>query len=111
MNQGPGHNRMRLEVYCDYLARVQYFQLGINLDTETPSARQIHRGVTEILEDPLYRLNVRKLGKEFRKYDPLPLCERCIQESVIADGVLDRDLIIYRGERREQARYNDVLMR
>lgn len=50
-------------------ARIGYFNLGVNLKTEKPSAEKIKRAVHEILSNPVYKKNVEKLRDEFRNYD------------------------------------------
>jgi UDP:flavonoid glycosyltransferase YjiC (YdhE family) len=51
-------------------ARVGYFQLGINLGKEKPSATRLKRSVEEILKNKIYALNVKRLSLEFRRYQP-----------------------------------------
>jgi hypothetical protein len=51
-------------------ARVGYFNLGINLRTETPTPLQIRNSVTKLLTDLTYRRNVKRLHKEFSYYKP-----------------------------------------
>jgi UDP:flavonoid glycosyltransferase YjiC (YdhE family) len=62
-------------------ARVEYFKLGINLRTETPSPDQIRKSVETILENSEYKNNVTKLSKEFRQYNALLLCQKYIDEA------------------------------
>ena len=50
-------------------ARIGYFKLGINLNTEKPSAEQIKNAVDTVLPDPQYKKNVGRLRDEFRSYD------------------------------------------
>ena len=50
-------------------ARVGYFKLGINLQTETPDTQQIKAAVEKVASDPAYRYNVMKLAAEFSKYN------------------------------------------
>ena len=59
-------------------ARIGYYQLGINLKTETPTPQQIRESVEEVLSDPQYLQNVKKLSSEFSQYQPGPLCEKYI---------------------------------
>jgi hypothetical protein len=63
-------------------ARVGHFRLGVNLKTERPEATQILAGVQEVLENPLYKKNVLRLGNEFRQYVPMELCTHYIREAV-----------------------------
>jgi len=50
-------------------ARTGYFQLGINLKTETPQVNQVRRAVNEVFANPVYKENVRQLSAEFLQYD------------------------------------------
>lgn len=59
-------------------ARIGYFNLGINLNTEYPSVSQIKAGVDKVLYNPVYRDNVKKLGEELSLYNPEILTERYI---------------------------------
>jgi UDP:flavonoid glycosyltransferase YjiC (YdhE family) len=61
-------------------ARIGYFNLGINLRTETPTASQIKTNVQTILENKAYKNNVVKLANEFEHYNPVLLCEKYVNE-------------------------------
>lgn len=61
-------------------ARIGYFKLGINLNTETPKPAQIRKSVEKIMADREYKHNVQKLSSEFRQYSPNDLCEKYIKE-------------------------------
>ncbi|MVM33843.1 glycosyltransferase [Spirosoma sp. HMF4905] len=61
-------------------ARIGYFKVGINLKTETPTAAKIKKSVEKVLSDPYYRINVQRLGAEFKQYATNSLCERYISE-------------------------------
>lgn len=61
-------------------ARVGYFKLGVNLKTEKPTTQQIRKGVEEVLTNPSYKKNVRRLAEEFHQYDPAKLCEKYVEE-------------------------------
>lgn len=61
-------------------ARVGYFELGINLKTETPSASQIKASVEKVLHDAIFHKNIKKLSKEFSGYNPNELVEKYIDE-------------------------------
>jgi UDP:flavonoid glycosyltransferase YjiC (YdhE family) len=62
-------------------ARVGYFQLGVNLKTETPSPELIRKSVSKVFSERQYRLNAARLGIEFRKYNPKKLCEKYVYEA------------------------------
>lgn len=61
-------------------ARAGYFGLGINLETETPTAQQVSQAVDKVLSDNSYRDNVARLAREFAGYDTYQLCEHYILE-------------------------------
>jgi UDP:flavonoid glycosyltransferase YjiC (YdhE family) len=61
-------------------ARVGYFDLGINLKTERPLSAQLKTAVEKVLRDNKYYDNVKKLSKEFSKYNPNQLLENYIDE-------------------------------
>ncbi|WP_128545883.1 glycosyltransferase [Larkinella soli] len=63
-------------------ARVGYFKLGVNLNTERPTAAQIRRSVEQVLADKQYRKNMVAMSEEFRKYNAGLLCEQYIAELV-----------------------------
>lgn len=50
-------------------ARVGYFELGVNLKTETPSAQQIKKAVAQVINNTDYRKNTARLANEFATYD------------------------------------------
>jgi MGT family glycosyltransferase len=59
-------------------ARVGYFKYGINLKTETPKPKQLHKAVEEVITNPEYKQNIKRLGEEFAKYNPNEICERYV---------------------------------
>jgi MGT family glycosyltransferase len=61
-------------------ARVGYFNLGINLRTETPVPSQIKHSVEKILNDETYLKNIKQLCKEFSKYNSNELCAAYVRE-------------------------------
>lgn len=63
-------------------ARVEYFNLGINLRTEYPTPKKIKESVDKILADSQYRKNVRSLSDEFKMYNPNTLIEEYVHEVV-----------------------------
>jgi MGT family glycosyltransferase len=52
-------------------ARIGFFGIGINLQTETPSAERIYDAVNEVLTNILYKVNVSNLADEFEKHDSM----------------------------------------
>ncbi len=61
-------------------ARIGYFNLGINLKTEKPKPAQVRAAVEEVLKNPAYRKNVKKLAREMAAYNPAQLCEQYIAQ-------------------------------
>jgi UDP:flavonoid glycosyltransferase YjiC (YdhE family) len=61
-------------------ARIGYFNLGINLKTETPTPEQIRVNVEQVFTNPVYKNNVIKLSQEFDQYNPLVLTEKYVAE-------------------------------
>ncbi|MEN2399396.1 nucleotide disphospho-sugar-binding domain-containing protein [Flavobacterium sp. MC2016-06] len=61
-------------------ARIGYFNCGINLNTETPSAIEIHKSVKKILSTSLYKKKIIKINNEMAKYDPINLCLKYISD-------------------------------
>ena len=64
-------------------ARVSYFKVGINLKTETPTPDKIRKSVEQVLTDPNYKINVQRLGAEFKTYNANQLCEQYISKLLI----------------------------
>jgi UDP:flavonoid glycosyltransferase YjiC (YdhE family) len=69
-------------------ARVGYFELGINLRTETPKVHQIKKAVHEILRNPEYRKNVTLLASEFRNYNGNELSASYVENLLMKDEVI-----------------------
>ena len=61
-------------------ARIGYFNVGVNLKTETPTSAQIRQSVERVLRNPQYKRNAQRLGAEFQQYEPNRLCETYITE-------------------------------
>lgn len=57
-------------------ARVGYFNLGINLNKERPTAAQIRSSVDQVTNNDTYLKNVMSLSKEFSGFEPAKLCEK-----------------------------------
>jgi MGT family glycosyltransferase len=64
-------------------ARVGYFNLGVNLKTETPTVQQLKKAVSEVMTNNMYEENVQRLSREFSKYNPEELCAGYIEEVLI----------------------------
>ncbi|KAA2238586.1 glycosyltransferase [Chitinophaga agrisoli] len=61
-------------------ARVGYFNLGVNLATETPTPDQLRESVQQVLRDATYAQQVSRLSDEIGEYDAHNLCVQYIQE-------------------------------
>ena len=59
-------------------ARVGYFNLGVNLKSERPSAQIINKAVETIIHNPVFRQNVQELGEEFSRFKPAQLTEQYV---------------------------------
>ena len=76
-------------------ARIGYFNLGINLKTETPTPAQIRKSVIEILNNSSYKQNVKRLAKEFGKYNAHKISARHVSELIKANELSRMDERIY----------------
>ncbi len=65
-------------------ARIGYFRLGINLQTEQPQPKQVKKAVEQVLQEPVYRNNITVLSNEFAAYPVNQRFEqfllRCLKE-------------------------------
>lgn len=61
-------------------ARVGYFDLGIDLKTETPTAAMVRGAVEQVLTEKVYKDSVVNLSGEFAAYDPFSLSLKYIKE-------------------------------
>lgn len=66
-------------------ARIGYFKIGINLNTETPKPQAIREGVEKILNDPGYYHRVKALREEFEEHDPNGLCLKYVEDILTSD--------------------------
>jgi MGT family glycosyltransferase len=60
----------------DINARIDYFGLGVDLKTESPTPQQIARAVARLVSDKKVAANVARLRDEFARYSPFELIER-----------------------------------
>lgn len=74
-------------------ARVGYFNLGINLRTETPIPSQLRGSIEKILHDATYAANVKQLNREFNKYDPNELCASYIAKILNRHSIIKPEFI------------------
>jgi MGT family glycosyltransferase len=84
-------------------ARIGYFNLGINLNTETPAPAALRAAVETIFAEKIYRENVIRLRQEFAQYDPYKLCEKYVKE--ILESQVVRHALIAKpvGQKKEAA--------
>jgi UDP:flavonoid glycosyltransferase YjiC (YdhE family) len=68
-------------------ARVGYFKVGIDLKTEFPKPAEILRNVETVLNDSTFKTNAKKLSREFKEYDTLPLCVKYVTDLL---GISDK---------------------
>ena len=61
-------------------ARIGYFELGVNLKTETPTPEAIKKAIDEVLNNEGYKKNVEALAGEFKEYDTYQLCAGYVKE-------------------------------
>ncbi len=59
----------RSEDKAEVAARVAWAGAGLDLRTQTPSARQVARAVARVLDDPRYRARARALAAEYAALD------------------------------------------
>ncbi len=69
-------------------ARIGYFELGINLKTESPKAEQMKKAIEEVFANKKYKENVIKLSKEFSTYNPGELMAHYVQQVLQKAGKL-----------------------
>ncbi|CCH54256.1 UDP-glucuronosyl/UDP-glucosyltransferase [Fibrisoma limi BUZ 3] len=55
-------------------ARIGYFKIGINLNTETPTPQAIRDAVEQVIQDNTYRENIARLAQEMSDYNAKELC-------------------------------------
>ena len=67
-------------------ARIGYFKLGVNLNTETPKSHQIRKAVEEAIGNPVYKESIIRLGNEFRGYEPNELTTFYIKDVLRKTG-------------------------
>jgi len=61
-------------------ARVGYFNIGINLHTETPSPEQLKTAVEKVMSEKTYQRNIESLSEELENYNSIELCASYIND-------------------------------
>jgi MGT family glycosyltransferase len=61
-------------------ARIAYFNYGLDLQTETPTAAQLQEAVEEVTTDHRYADNVARLAEEFRSFDANAVCAQYVAQ-------------------------------
>jgi UDP:flavonoid glycosyltransferase YjiC (YdhE family) len=54
--------------------RIDYFSIGIDLQTEIPTPEAIREAVEKVVSDAAYKENITMLSEEFATYNPEKLC-------------------------------------
>jgi MGT family glycosyltransferase len=67
------------ELKNEICARIAYFGLGIDLQTETPTSNEIYQATHLILTDDTYRKKVQRFRREMRQYDSMALSTTYIE--------------------------------
>ena len=65
---------------AEICARVGYFKVGINLNTEFPTKEAISAAVTEVINNNIYRDNATRICNEMQQFDAERLCAQYIAE-------------------------------
>jgi len=71
----------KLEGKNDINARLDYRGLGVDLNTERPTPRQIKDGVARVLGDPRIKGNVVRVQEELASYRPFEIIEQTLVSS------------------------------
>jgi MGT family glycosyltransferase len=61
-------------------ARIGFFNYGINLNTETPTAEALRNAVDEVLNNNIYKENVTRLSEEINSMNSNELCANFISQ-------------------------------
>lgn len=70
---------------AEVAARVEYFGVGVNLRTGTPTPLQVRRAVREVLDEQHYRTNAQRLRKAYAARDSIAGITAVVDE-VIAES-------------------------
>ena len=60
--------------------RIGYFNIGVDLKTETARPQVLKAAVERVIRDKSYKRNIERLRNEFASYDTRRLCEKYILE-------------------------------
>jgi MGT family glycosyltransferase len=61
-------------------ARIGYFNYGLDLQTETPTAAQLREAVEKVTTDRCYAENVARLAEELRSFDANAVCAQYVAQ-------------------------------
>jgi UDP:flavonoid glycosyltransferase YjiC (YdhE family) len=64
-------------------ARIGFFNYGINLNTESPTAEAVRNAVEEVLNNNLYKENVTRQSEEMNRIDSNELCANFISQLLV----------------------------
>jgi len=68
------------ELKNEICSRIEYFGLGMDLKTETPSTEIIYQSARQVIMNDFYKDKVMALRDEINQYDSLALCTRYIDQ-------------------------------
>jgi UDP:flavonoid glycosyltransferase YjiC (YdhE family) len=85
-------------------ARIGYFGIGVNLQTETPTANDIFNAVNEVLTTVIYKVNVSNLADDFDKHNSLQ--EIAEQVSTLLEGRQQMGSLINNNSIKDPERQN-----
>lgn len=66
-------------------ARIDYFGIGVNLSTETPSSGDIYSGVMKILNENKYKKKVENLAVQLNAFDPAALFLQYVRDTLLTE--------------------------
>jgi MGT family glycosyltransferase len=72
---------------AEVCSRIGFFKYGVNLNTETPSAEMIRKGVLEVIANRSYKSNISTLASEMEDYNANELCAGYIIELLYKKNV------------------------
>jgi UDP:flavonoid glycosyltransferase YjiC (YdhE family) len=75
-------------------ARIGYFDLGINLKTETPTVEQLRRSIDAVVQQPAYKVNVQALAAEFGEYQPEELFAEALVDVCRKKGKVQKEYLL-----------------
>lgn len=71
-------------------ARVEWSGAGVNLRQKQPSPSTIRKAVKKVLSDPAYRMNARRIQRDFARYDAPKRAAELLEQLVEGKGGFSR---------------------